>query len=228
MIAAWVDKGLHITAKSSMPSVTNTNNVPIVMGMLPSVHGISGNYYLDEATGEPRMILDDSTMRGSTILERVENAGVRVAAVTAKDKLRRIINHGLKPENGSICFSAQNASECTLAEHGNFDVKKWLGSPAPEQYSADLSLFVLDAGVKLLAENRADFFYLTLSNYVQHKHALDSPKADEFMQAIDTRLGQLERLGAKVAVSGNHGMSAKAKVDGEPSVLFLGDFLNER
>lgn len=227
-MARWVEKGFHVTAKSAMPSVTNTNNVSIVTGMPPSVHGISGNYYLDKATGEERMVLDDSTMRGSTILERMGNAGVRVAAVTAKDKLRRIINHGLKPENGSICFSAQNANECTLAEHGISGVEEWLGRPAPEQYSADLSLFVLDAGVKLLAEKRADLFYLTLSDYVQHKHAPGSPEADEFMQAIDTRLGQLEKLGAKVAVTGDHGMSAKAKNDGEPSVLFLGDFLNER
>lgn len=174
------------------------------------------------------MVLDDSTMRGSTILERMGNWGVRVAAITAKDKLRRIINHGLDPEKGAICFSAQNASECTLAEHGIVDVEEWLGRKAPEQYSADLSLFVLDAGVKLLAEKRADLFYLTLSDYVQHKHAPGSPDADEFMQAIDTRLGQLEDLGAKVAVTGDHGMSAKAKSDGTPSVLFLGDFLDER
>lgn len=227
-MARWVENGFHVTAKSAMPSVTNTNNVSIVTGMPPSVHGISGNYYLDKATGEERMVLDDSTMRGSTILERMRNAGVRVAAVTAKDKLRRIINHGLRPENGSICFSAQNANECTLAEHGISGVEEWLGRPAPEQYSADLSLFVLDAGVKLLAEKRADLFYLTLSDYVQHKHAPGSPEADEFMQAIDTRLGQLEKLGAKVAVTGDHGMSAKAKNDGEPSVLFLGDFLNKR
>lgn len=227
-LARWVDRGFHATAKSAMPSVTNTNNVSIVTGMPPSVHGISGNYYLDKATAEERMVLDDSTMRGSTILERMGNAGVRVAAVTAKDKLRRIINHGLKPENGAICFSAQNANECSLAEHGIADVEEWLGRPAPEQYSADLSLFVLDAGVKLLAENRADLFYLTLSDYVQHKHAPGSPKADEFMQAIDTRLGQLEQLGARVAVTGDHGMSAKAKTSGEPSVLFLGDFLDER
>lgn len=227
-MARWVQEGFHVTAKSAMPSVTNTNNVSIITGAPPNVHGISGNYYLDRATGEERMVLDDSTMRGSTILEHMGSSGVRVAAVTAKDKLRRIINHGLKPENGAICFSAQHANECTLAEQGIEGVEEWLGRPAPEQYSADLSLFVLDAGIKLLAEERADLFYLTLSDYVQHKHAPGSPEADDFMQAIDARLGQLEDLGAKVAVTGDHGMSGKAKNDGEPSVLFLGDFLNER
>jgi phosphonoacetate hydrolase len=227
-MARWVRQGFHATAKSAMPSVTNTNNVSIVTGQPPSVHGISGNYYLDKATGEERMVLDDSTMRGSTILERMGSAGVRVAAITAKDKLRRIINHGLKPKNGAICFSAQNAGECSLEEHGIVGVEEWIGRAAPEQYSADLSLFVLDAGVKLLEEKRADLFYLTLSDYVQHKHAPGSVEADAFMQAIDTRLGRLEELGAKVAVTGDHGMSAKAKSDGQPSVLFLGDYLNER
>ena len=227
-MARWVQEGFHVTAKSAMPSVTNTNNVSIVTGMPPSVHGISGNYYLNKATGEERMVLDDSTMRGSTILEQMGKAGVRVAAITAKDKLRRIINHGLKPAEGAICFSAQNAGECSLSEHGINDVEKWLGRSAPEQYSADLSLFVLDAGVKLLEEDRADLFYLTLSDYVQHKHAPGSAEADEFMQAIDTRLGRLEELGARVAVTGDHGMSSKVRPDGTPNALFLGDFLDER
>lgn len=227
-LARWVDKGFHAPAKSAMPSVTNTNNVSIVTGMPPSVHGISGNYYLDRTTGEERMVLDDSTLRGSTILEQMGRAGVRVAAVTAKDKLRRIINHGLKPAEGAICFSAQNAGECSLAENGIADVEEWLGRKAPEQYSADLSLFVLDAGVKLLEERRADLFYLTLSDYVQHKYAPGSIEADDFMQAIDARLGRLEELGARVAVTGDHGMSSKVKPDGTPNALFLEDFLNER
>jgi phosphonoacetate hydrolase len=227
-LARWVHGGFHAPAKSAMPSVTNTNNVSIVTGMPPSVHGISGNYYLDKATGEERMVLDDSTMRGSTILEQMGRAGVRVAAITAKDKLRRIINHGLKSTEGAICFSAQNAGECSLEEHGIVDVEEWLGRPAPEQYSADLSLFVLDAGVRLLEEDRADLFYLTLSDYVQHKYAPGSVEADEFMQAIDARLGRLEGLGARVAVTGDHGMSSKIRPDGTPNALFLEDFLNER
>jgi phosphonoacetate hydrolase len=227
-LSRWAREGFHAPAKSAMPSVTNTNNVSIVTGMPPSVHGISGNYYLDKATGEERMVLDDSTMRGSTILEQMGRAGVRVAAITAKDKLRRIINHGLKQADGAICFSAQNAGECSLAEHGIVGVEKWLGRAAPEQYSGDLSLFVLDAGVKLLEEDRADLFYLTLSDYVQHKYAPGSAEADEFMQAIDARLGRLEELGAKVAVTGDHGMSSKVRPDGTPNALFLEDLLDER
>lgn len=101
------------------------------------------------------MELDSSTMQGTKILEHLANAGVRVAAITAKDKLRKIINHGLSPKNHAICFSSQRADTCTLKEHGITDVPTWLGQPVPEQYSGDLSIFVLDAGVKLLQEGKA-------------------------------------------------------------------------
>ena len=227
-MSSWVKNGFHETAKCAMPALTNPNNLSIITGAPTAVHGISGNYYLDKETGEEHMVLDDSTMQGSTILELIGNAGVRVAAVTAKDKLRKIINHGLSPSNGAICFSAQHADQCTMAEHGIENVEEWLGKRTPPQYSGDLSLFVLDAGVKLLEENRADLFYLTLSDYIQHKHAPRSAEANEFMQAIDTRLGQLEKLGAVVAVTGDHGMADKSKADGSPNIVFLEDHLNSK
>ncbi|KAK4084906.1 hypothetical protein PCL_02586 [Purpureocillium lilacinum] len=225
-MATFVKSGFHETADCAMPSLTNPNNMCIITGVPTSFHGISGNFYLDKETGKEHMILDDSTMRGTTILARLADAGVRVAAITAKDKLRRIIQHGLSPEKGSICFSAQCANECTDVEHGIHGVEEWLGQSAPSQYSGELSLFVLDAGLKLLQENRADFFYLTLSDYIQHKYAPRSRQANEFMHAIDTRLGEFVKLGAVVAVTGDHGMSDKADENGKPNVLFLGDFLD--
>ena len=227
-MSSWLESGFHTTAKSAMPSLTNPNNLSMITGVPTSFHGISGNYYLDKITGEEHMVLDDSTMQGSTILEQMANAGVRVAAITAKDKLRKIINHGLFPSNGAICFSAQYAQDCSLAEHGITDVEKWLGRSTPAQYSGDLSIFVLDAGVKLLQENRADLLYLTLSDYIQHTYPPKSPESDEFLQKIDIRLGELQKLGAIVAVTGDHGMSDKCQEDGTPNVLFLEDFLNAK
>ncbi|KAJ6438794.1 3-carboxymuconate cyclase protein [Purpureocillium lavendulum] len=227
-MASFLQSGFHATADCAMPSLTNPNNMCIITGVPTSFHGISGNFYLDKETGKEHMILDDSTMRGTTILAQLADAGVRVAAITAKDKLRRIIQHGLSPEKGAICFSAQCANECKDSEHGISDVEQWLGQSAPSQYSGELSLFVLDAGLKLLQEGRADVFYLTLSDYIQHKYAPRSREANNFMQAIDTRLGEFVKLGAVVAVTGDHGMSDKAGADGKPNVLFLGDFLDSK
>ncbi|KAE8553237.1 hypothetical protein EYB25_004619 [Talaromyces marneffei] len=168
-----------------MPSFTNPNNVSIITGAPPSVHGIAGNFLLDRETGKETMIMDGSLLRGSTILEQMSCRGVRVAAVTAKDKLRKILAHGLKD---AICFSAERAGECTLEENGIENVEKWIGRAASSQYSGDLSLFVLDAGIKLLEEGKSDFLYLTLSDYIQHKYPPESKEANEFMAAIDTRL----------------------------------------
>ena len=149
--------------------IDSPNNVSIITGVPAAVHGIAGTFYLDKTTGDEIMVLDDSLLRGSTILEQMVNKGVRVAAITAKDKVRNIINHGLLPSKGSICFSTQGAKGCKEAEHSITEVEQWLGSPTPEQYSGDLSIYVLDAGLKLLQENRADLFYLTLLDYIQRK-----------------------------------------------------------
>ena len=106
------------------------------------------------------MVVDDTLLRGTTILAMLARRGVRVAAVTAKDKLRLILAHEL---NDSICFSAEKAGDVNLKEHGIDNVEKWVSRPAPPQYSRDLSIFVLDSGVKLL-EDKADVLYLTLSD----------------------------------------------------------------
>lgn len=154
---SFVENGFHRTAKSCMPSFTNPNNVSIITGAPPSAHGIAGNFFLDRETGKETMITDDTLLRGSTILEQMSIRGVCVAAVTAKDKLRKILAHGLNLKN-DVCFSAERASDCTLNENGIEDVENWLGRAAPSQYSADLSLYVLDAGIKILEEGRSDFY----------------------------------------------------------------------
>ncbi|KIX03322.1 phosphonoacetate hydrolase [Rhinocladiella mackenziei CBS 650.93] len=225
-MASFVRSGFSTTATCAMPSFTNPNNVSIISGAPTSVHGIAGNFFLDRSTRREQMIVDDKLLRGTTILEQMANRGVRVAAITAKDKLLAIINHGLDCSKGAICFSAQCANKCTVADHGISEVEEWLGLPTPEQYSGDLSLFVLKAGAKLLEEDRADLLYLTLSDYVQHKYAPGSKESNEFMSAIDQCIGRLVELGATVAVTGDHGMSDKSKSDGSPNLLFLEEELN--
>lgn len=215
----FMDTGFHTEAKCSMPSVTNANNMSIITGAPTAIHGIATNYFLDRETGEEVMITDDSLLRGSTILAEMANVGIRTAAITAKDKLRKLLQRGLDGSS-SICYSSQKASDETLA---------WLGRTAcPDQYSADLSLFVLEAGLKLLRERRADLFYLTLSDFVQHKYAPNTEEANAFFSAIDKTLQDFVDQGAVVAVTGDHGMSDKSDANGHPNVLFLQDELEKK
>ena len=127
-----------------MPSTTNTNNTSIVTGVPPAVHGINGNYYLDPETGKEIMITDASRLRCGTILGALSHAGVKTAVVTAKDKLLKVLAYKMS----GIAFSSEYAHKANLAENGIENVEKLVGRPQPDQYSADLSLFVFDAGVR--------------------------------------------------------------------------------
>ncbi|MBV8739988.1 MAG: phosphonoacetate hydrolase [Alphaproteobacteria bacterium] len=208
-IAGFVSRGWRGTADAAMPTFTNPNNVSIVTGAPPAVHGIAGNYYLDRDTGREVMITDDHLLRSETILGLMSQHGVAAAAVTAKDKLRRMLGHRL-------------AGPCFSSEYADAEVEALVGRARPNMYSADLSLFVLDAGLALLRSGAARLLYLSLSDYVQHGHAPGDPEADTFHQALDERVARFVEAGAVVALTADHGMNDK------PRVVFLEDELSRR
>jgi phosphonoacetate hydrolase len=218
------ENGFTAIADCSMPSTTNTNNTSIVTGVPPVVHGINGNYYLDAETGKEIMITDAKRLRCGTILGALSRAGVKTAVVTAKDKLLKVLAYEMK----GINFSSEYAGKATLKDNGIENVEKLVGRPTPDQYSADLSLFVFDAGVKLLSTVRPDLMYLSTSDYVQHKHAPGEPEADAYHHAVDKTVAALIALGATVAITADHGMNDKSASDGTPNVIYLEDELNSR
>jgi phosphonoacetate hydrolase len=130
-----------------------------------------------------------------------------------------------KVQNG-ISFSAEKADKCTRKDNGIEDCITYVGKPLPDAYSGDLSLFVMEAGVKILEKEKPDLMYLSLSDYIQHKYAPGSKEGDEFYSGIDNALGRLLALGATVALTGDHGMNDKTKADGTPNVVFLQDVLD--
>src|SRR5205085_10664370 len=225
-VAKWRDRGFYRLADAVMPTFTNPNNMSLVIGAPPSVHGISGNFALDRETGAEIVMNDPAMLRSDTLLALMSQAGVPVAAITAKDKLRQMLGRGLAIGDNSICFSSEQADRCTEEEHGIEAVEALVGRPKPDMYSADLSLFVLDAGIRLVEEGRARLLYLSLSDYVQHGHAPDEPEALDFHRELDRRLARLAELGCVVALTADHGMNDKALPDGRPHVLLLEDILN--
>jgi len=220
----FMNDGYVSVALGAMPSFTNPNNVSVITGVPPSVHGISGNFFLDPVTGHETMMDQPAYLRADSILAKFSEHGARVAAVTAKNKLARILADKLQK---GISFSAERADTCTREESGISDCLAYVGRPLPDEYSADLSIFVLEAGARILEREKPDLMYLTLSDYIQHKYAPGSKEANDFYAAIDGYLGRLAALGAVVAVTGDHGMNDKAKADGSPNVVFLQDLLDK-
>lgn len=49
-ISRFLKEGFYTVADAAMPTFTNPNNISIVCGAPPAVHGVAGNYYLDRET----------------------------------------------------------------------------------------------------------------------------------------------------------------------------------
>lgn len=216
--------GCGLIADCVIPSFTNPNNLSIVTGAPPSVHGICGNYLYDTASGTEVMMNDPKWLRARTVLAALAGAGKSVAVVTAKDKLRRLLGHGMR----GICFSSEKADQVTQAENGITDVLELVGRPVPGVYSAELSAFVFAAGVKLMAQRRPDVMYLSTTDYVQHKHAPGTPGANVFNAMMDGYLAQLHEMGCVIALTADHGMNSKVGLDGQPDIIYLQDWCDDQ
>ena len=215
-------EGTALIADCVVPSFTNPNNLSIVTGAPPSVHGICGNYLFDVETGTEVMMNDPKWLRAPTILAALAGAGQRCAVVTAKDKLRKLLGKGM----GGICFSSEKADVASLAENGIADVLTLVGQPLPDVYSAALSEFVFAAGVQLMRKHRPNVMYLSTTDYIQHKHAPGTDGANAFYAMMDGYLGKLDAMGCVIALTADHGMNAKTWMDGTPDVIYLQDRLD--
>lgn len=157
--------------------------------------------------------------------------------VTAKDKLREMLGKGLTlptkdklDQNTSVAVSAERADDAERMVHGidAADLEALVGRSAPEIYSGDASLYVLDAGIGLIKGGRADFCYLSTTDFMQHTYAPEDPEMLNFIAEIDERIGNLLDLGAVVAATADHGMNYKVTPDGEPNVVYLESLLSEK
>ncbi|HEX7271484.1 MAG TPA: phosphonoacetate hydrolase [Casimicrobiaceae bacterium] len=221
-LAGLNGSGTCLTADCVVPSFTNPNNLSIVTGVPPSVHGICGNYFWDREANAEVMMNDPRYLRTGTILAAFAQDGAKVAVITAKDKLRALLGHRLQ----GICFSAEKADQATRAANGIEGLLALVGMPLPSVYSAELSEFVFAAGVKIMQRDRPDLMYLSTTDYVQHKSAPGTPPANAFVAMMDRYLAELDGLGATIVLTADHGMNAKTDAFGRPSVIYLQDLLD--
>ena len=212
--------GAYALGRSQMPSFTNTNNISIVTGATPAVHGLPGNHYLDPS-GEEVQLSDPRFLRAPSIHKVLMDHGARVLCVTAKDKLRRLLAHG-----GVPATSAERAHECPVPAHGIDDVVALVGRQNPGPYEWDMSHYALEIG---LAVSRTvaplDLLYLSTTDFVQHAEAPGGPMADRFFRRFDELLGEYLDLGYIVGMVADHGMNAKHDAAGAPRVHYLEDVL---
>ena len=227
-IDSFKKNGEDLLVNSAIPSFTNPNNISIVTGRPSSVHGICGNFFYTPSTGEEVMMNDPQFLRAPTIFQKYYEQGAKIAIVTAKDKLRKLLSHGLKfNESRAICFSSEKSDQANLSENGIEDVNKWLGMEVPNVYSQGLSEFVMAAGVKILNEFNPNIMYLSTTDFIQHKYAPGDEVANAFYAMFDRYIGQLNVNNNSIIVTADHGMQPKSRSDGSPNAIFLQDILDE-
>lgn len=115
-----------------------------------------------------------------------------------------------------------------LSAHGvSGGVESLLQRRAPGIYDPAASLHCLETGWRLLKHQRRAnpatpiLVYLSTSDFVQHKFAPGHKQANGFYAGVDWNLDQLDRLGAIVGVTADHGMSNKTLQDQRPRIIFL-------
>jgi len=214
--------GAYHLGRSQMPSFTNPNNLSIVTGAPPSVHGIAGNHYLDPS-GEEVQLSDPKFLRAPTIYAEMHRAGARVLCVTAKDKLRRLLATGDVPTT-----SAEKAHEYPVPAYGIDDVVNLVGRKNPGPYEWDMSHYAMEIGLAVSRKvGNLDLMYVSLTDFVQHKEGPGGPMADQFYSRFDQLLGDYLDQGYVVGMVADHGMHAKHQEDGSPRVHYLEDVLDE-
>jgi phosphonoacetate hydrolase len=193
---AIADAGGSGTCRCVVPSLTNVNNASIVTGASPGTHGVTGNSYYDPRTDDLVQMDDPSFLRCETRLRELAVAGGSVAALVAKRKLERLVGRGCEP-----ALSAQDPPGWIEREVGE----------APGIYSGEASRWLLDAALSVLEAAAPDLLCVSTTDVVPHKHAPGEPEADEWVRALDDRLGRLVDRGVDLVATADHGMNHKSR-----------------
>jgi phosphonoacetate hydrolase len=212
--------GAYHLGRSQMPSFTNTNNLSIVTGGPPVLHGLPGNHYL-APSGEEVQLSDPAFLRAPSIHAALHRAGSKVLCVTAKDKLRRLLAHGDVPAT-----SAELAHAHPIPAYGIDDVGALVWRKNPGPYEWDMSHYALEIGLAVSRRvGMLDLVYVSTTDFVQHAEGPGGPMADRFYRRFDELLGEHLDLGYVVGMVADHGMNAKHHPDGSPRVHYLEDVL---
>ena len=212
-IRELAEQGVYALGRSQLPSFTNPNNVSIVTGAPPAVHGVPGNHYL-APDGREVQLTDPSVLRAPSIHAAFKHAGTSVLAVTTKDKLRNLLGAGGVPS-----VSAERAAELELPDIGT--VASLVARPVPGIYDWDCSHYALELGLALSDALDVELLYVSLTDFVQHAAAPGEPISDRYLGRLDELVGSYLDDGWRLGLVADHGMNAK------PRIRYLGDVLDD-
>lgn len=209
------------SANSVMPSYTNPNNIAIITGTEPEKNGICGNYFYDVDRDCEVMMDKPDFLLVPTILEAASKSGYSVAAVTAKNKLLKLLSKGWE----GVAFSGEMADRAVL--DGTSNVAGEIGGAPPHYSEARINRYTMHAAYLAFSRTRPDLMYISLTDCVQHRAAPGEDEANIMLSEIDEIIGKFLDTGARIGITADHGMNYKTKTDGSPNIIYLEEAVSE-
>ena len=192
-------RGFYHVGKSMMPSVTNVNNVSIVTGEYPSVHGISSNYRMVRETGQDIYMESGEYILSETLFQRARRMGARTILSTSKDKLRTLLSEG-----ADVAISSERAPEWAV---------EGIGEP-PAIYSLDVNGWTIRAASHAMSLEPADIVYISTTDFAMHTYAPNEPESQQHISVLDDAIGELVEAHPDVTLllTADHGMNPKTSM----------------
>jgi len=191
--------GLQRDVTAIMPTVTNVNNVSISCSALPREHGLTGNSYYNEATGEADYMESADFLLRPTISQRAAKHGVKSALLTCKKKSVNLLARGAE-----IAIAAESPAPEYVARYGE----------APNIYSREINYWLWSVAVDLL-KTRPDIgvLYVHTTDYPMHMWAPDRDESQEHLRRLDALIGAAADAAPDAAffLTADHGMNYKKR-----------------
>lgn len=198
-LAEIAKRGFYTVGNCMMPSVTNVNNVSIVTGEYPEVHGISSNYRLIRETGDEIFMESGEYILAETFFQRAKRMGARTVLSTSKDKLRTLLSDG--------------ADRAISSERPPTWAVEGAGDPPPI-YSLDVNGWTIRAATHAMTLEPADIVYISTTDFAMHTYGPDEPESQRHITVLDDAIAALLDAHPDVTLllTADHGMSPKTRM----------------
>jgi phosphonoacetate hydrolase len=191
-------EGVYTVGKAVLPSVTNVNNASVVTASFPVDHGIVSNFSYDPRTGQSMLVESAEFLERPTMFEMASQRGLRGALVTAKDKIKTLLNR----------------SACTAfsAEVPDTEVVEKIGLP-PGIYTAEVNHWVFRAARQVLRRDDVDWLYVATTDYMMHTFAPGEDASLDHLHRLDALLGEIvdDHPRLRLGLTADHGMNTKTR-----------------
>jgi phosphonoacetate hydrolase len=198
-LKAWASEGVFARVQGQMPSVTNTNNASICCGVAASLHGITGNSYLNGETGQEDFLEDARLVLAPTLFQKAARQSFVSALFTCKKKTASLLNAGT-----SFVVAAETPSPALVTRYGQ----------APGIYSSEINYWLWDVVIDQL-DRRPDLqiLYVHTTDYPMHMYSETSVESRAHLATLDTKLAEAAHRAPDAAfyISADHGMNRKTR-----------------